>query len=101
MKEEKDIVPISDSIKAHIESVERLQDTVRPLIQQQESINKLVKPALEQQRILQTAIESTKIHWPIVSGLESIQRGLEATSAMFKVLQLRLFKHITRKYWVV
>ena len=43
MKEEKDIVPISDSIKVHIESVERLQDTVRPLIQQQESINKLVK----------------------------------------------------------
>ena len=85
MKEEKDIVPISDSIKAHIESVERLQDTVRPLIQQQESINRLVKPVLEQQRVLQTAIESTRIHWPIVSGLEGIQRGLEATSAMLKV----------------
>lgn len=48
MEEEKDIVLISDSIKARVELVERLQDTVRPFIQQQETISQLVKPALEQ-----------------------------------------------------
>ena len=85
MKEEKDIVPISDSIKAHIESVERLQDTVRPLIQQHETISQLVKPVLEQQRALQAVVESTRVQWPIVSGMEGIQRGLEATTAMLNV----------------